>query len=313
MFHLSIFDEVAGNLRDDSYVATFSAEQVNYLNPKFLILADHSYGLFPQLDNYSTVQLTHGYSNKNNSYHHDHRRADYICVCSEFQKDEYLRYGVEPKKDFWITGYPPLDPLFRGDPAKLPSKLQAGARTILYAPTWNMELNSIEQISRQLPSIIHSLDAETNLIIKPHPVTETVSPEWMRQWREMAEHPRVYLEENTSSSIVPLMLASDMLITDVSAVMFQFLALNRPIFLFNTNHPGKQTCYSYTPDGPEWRFRDLGHQFENSAGLHHGLEGVYSGMDTKKETREKYIDLLYGGLTDGDAGSRVADNIRGII
>lgn len=308
-FHLTIFDGVARHLRGVSWIITMNPEQARYLANRMLVLADHDYHLFPRREKLTVVQVTHGYSDKNNSYHPLHTHADWICVCGPFQQEEYERRGVIPRRGFWLTGYPPNDTLFSGSTAARPAKLAADRPTLLYAPTWNEEFNSVERIGRRLPEVLGAAIPEAQLIIKPHPAIPSKRPDWMELWRRQAQAPNVYLEENVHSPIAPLMLASDMMLTDVSAVIFQFLILNRPIMLYDTDHPDKERSFSYSPDGIEWRFRDLGYRFTRPESLMDILRSLAAGADSLRPARERYRELLYNGLTGGQAGKRIADKL----
>src|SRR5687768_7093473 len=67
-----------------------------------------------RLPNASIVHTRHGLACKRVA-HEAARHSDYTCQTSEWMADWFARRGTRPRRRFWITGYPALDPLFRAD------------------------------------------------------------------------------------------------------------------------------------------------------------------------------------------------------
>ena len=158
------------------------------------------------------------------------RRFDAVCIGDPLRKVHYERAGARPDM-FWDTGYPQMDPLFRRDPPPaLP--LDPARPTLLYAPTWNLGLSSAAMLGERLVNLVRAQAPGLNVIVKAHPVIGDWRPRWMAGWARLAAaHRGVHLVEDTHADVVPYLLASDVLLSDASSVVFEFLALDRPIVL----------------------------------------------------------------------------------
>ena len=150
------------------------------------------------------------------------RRFDAVCIGDPVRKVHYERAGARPDM-FWDTGYPQMDPLFRRDPPPaLP--LDPARPTLLYAPTWNLGLTSADILGERLVDLVREDAPGLNVIIKPHPVIGDWRRRWMAGWARLAAtHRGVHLVEDTHADVVPYLLASDVLLSDASSVIFEFL------------------------------------------------------------------------------------------
>jgi hypothetical protein len=234
------------------------------------------------------------------------RTFDFVCVGAEETLPAYERGGARPL-EFWRTGYPQIDPLFRGDPPPgLP--LDATRPTVLYAPTWNLGLTSATMIGDRLVDLLRGQRADVNIIIKPHPVIGDWRPRWMARWvRLAATHPGVHLVADTHADVVPYLLASDLLVSDASSVIFEFLPLDRPIVL--VTNPRHRADPAYVPDSIAWRWRDLGDEVHDVADLPAAVATALSAPDRRADRRRYYARQLFGDLTDGRNQARVAEHI----
>jgi len=233
------------------------------------------------------------------------RDADFACLTSEASKDWYISQGGRPRRDFWITGYPQLDPLFRGDLLPVLLQLPAERKTVLYAPTWTTGLSSAPMLGERVVELIRGGRKDISIVIKPHPVTYLHHPEWLNVWRSLSEtEPHVYLVDNPAANVIPYLQRADMLVSDASSVIFEYLALDRPIVLLT--NPDRREVGHYDPNGIEWQWRDVGteiHDVEELAGaISAGLDRPTLGADRRAYYRRE----LFGDYTDGHAGERIA-------
>ena len=139
-------------------------------------------------------------------------------------------------------GYPRNDVLYR-EPSELDllnvdkeAYAHAGAarargqRVVLWAPTFR-DVNRVKWILEAgLPAIARELGrAGQCLIINLHPVEQPAVPELERAFPNVtfvAAHTDIY----------PLLSRCDVLVTDYSSVLFDWLHLKRPIVLFRPDH-----------------------------------------------------------------------------
>ncbi len=111
--------------------------------------------------------------------------------------------------------------------------------TILYAPTWNDRERSTSFYDAIEP-ICANLPADYNLIVKTHPNLELEEIAQMYAWIGRYEDRGNIQFVQSFTPIYPLLAACDLYIGDRSAVGYDFLAFNRPMYFLNTL--GKDSC-----------------------------------------------------------------------
>jgi len=253
------------------------------------------------------VWVRHGLISKNTTCFAA-READFACLTSEASKQWYIARGGRPRRDFWITGYPQLDPLFRGDPLPVPLQLSVEKKTVLYAPTWTKGLSSAPMLGERVVDLIRGNRDDVSLVVKPHPVTALHHPEWLDIWRELAaSDPDVHLIDDPAANVIPYLQRADILVSDASSVIFQYLALDRPIVLLT--NPGRREVTHFDPNGIEWQWRDVGAEVHDvdqlAAAVSAGLDDPTLGSDRRAHYRRE----LFGDYTDGRAAERIAERI----
>ncbi|MDP8904797.1 MAG: CDP-glycerol glycerophosphotransferase family protein [Chloroflexota bacterium] len=235
------------------------------------------------------------------------KRLDFMCVGDDNMAAAYRQAGIQPK-EFWYTGYPQLDPLFRRDPPPALA-LDPAQRTVLFAPTWNAGLSAAPVLGDRLAELIRGDGPPYNIIIKPHPHVPLRRGQWMNWWRRLAERDeRVHLVSDAAADVTPYLLAADLLVSDVSSVTFLFLALDRPIVLVtNPRHPFDP---AYDPDDLNWRWRDLATEVTDpDRQLAAAVSAALANPGERSEIRQRYAAQLFGPRRDGRNAQRVAERI----
>jgi len=127
------------------------------------------------------------------------------------------------------TGWPKVDPLFHSRNKVKPQKQSPTRPLILYAPTFSPALSSapalleeVQRLSRELPF---------QWLVKFHPKMQAGMVERYRR----IVHEKLGLSEH--ANILPLLLKADLLLTDTSSVISEFLLLNKPVITFKTRRP----------------------------------------------------------------------------
>lgn len=291
---------------------TSDRRQVVAFGPDVLVMAGH-----PGLEYFRrhlprafAVNVRHGMIGKRGISRLPDRAAarafDFVCVGNQDSLPAYEQGGARPV-EYWQTGYPQIDPLFRRDPPPaLP--LDPTRPTVLYAPTWNLGLTSATMLGARLVELIRTETPDANIIIKPHPVIGDWRPRWMARWAsQAAREPGVLLVRDTHADIVPYMLAADLLISDASSAVFEFLALDRPIVL--VTNPRHRADPAHALDSIVWRWRDVGDEVHDVARLPGAVAAALRFPGRHGERRRHYAGLLFGALTDGRNHVRVAERI----
>jgi glycosyltransferase involved in cell wall biosynthesis len=132
-----------------------------------------------------------------------------------------------------LTGYPKADCLVDGSLRREEIAerlhLDAGKRTVVYAPTWS-EHSSLSKAGEQIVDAL--ADAGLNVIVKLHACSYTPRGSGGVDWRRRlgalaARRSNIFLVAEADAS--PYLVASDLLVTDHSTVGFEFMVLDRPV------------------------------------------------------------------------------------
>jgi teichoic acid ribitol-phosphate primase len=164
-----------------------------------------------------------------------------------------------------------------------------GRRVVLYAPTFrgdsvgaarapgNLDLRELEK----------TLGRDHIVLLRQHPfVRDTGVPP------ELADF---VIDVSGHREVNELMLASDVLITDYSSVIFDFALLGRPILLFAPDHDAYEKergfYFDYRADGP-------GPVFDSTAPLAEYLRAEQFDVARVQRFREFWFDVADGHSTD---------------
>lgn len=125
-------------------------------------------------------------------------------------------------------------------------------RIILYAPTFSPKLTSLplEGMKERLGELAEHNDAL--VVMKFHPLTRK---EWADEYRAWAESKDNVIFVNQGENITKYQLMSDVLISDTSSTVYEFLLLSRPVITVRTIAKDIYWENTVTPDGLEEAYR----------------------------------------------------------
>jgi tetratricopeptide (TPR) repeat protein len=309
-FHFSFLQPIFAALRADHAVRlTGEPALLADFNPQVVVVADvQSEGLRAMLPQSRFVYIRHGLISKNHLAKVA-ATSDYCAnVTSEYVADMLVRTHRFSREKIWVTGYVPLDPLFRGAPLPLPFPLNRNLKTILFAPTWNRQLSAADLTRERTVDLLRGAHEDINVIVKPHPHTIRSSPDWFAAFQQAVKgRINAWLVEDAAADVTPCLAAADVLVSDSSSVALAYLALNRPMVL--VNHPRREQDPGYNPDGLEWRWRDMAEEVTDIEDLPGAVARALADPEAHAAQRAHYRDLLFGTLTDGRAAERIAERI----
>jgi hypothetical protein len=180
------------------------------------------------------VMIYHGIGIKAAYYRDNGALVDFRVAESPYRARQLENHGCHAKTI--PAGFIKLDPLFApgahgAEDGRLRErlKLDPAKKTVLYAPTFYPASIGIvrDQIALQTRGY--------NLIIKLHNFTQHF-PEYRTDYaliRDVAaKYDHVRLLSFDEYNIVPVMRIADLMITDASSVMFEYLPLDRPLIVF---------------------------------------------------------------------------------
>lgn len=285
---------------------TTSSWLVDAFSPAVIVISDLPKGKAPRmwrrLPATRIVHTRHGFGDKNYAFYAA-GAADFVCVSSQAVADEYVANGVFPPERFWVTGYPALDPLFtrlKAEPRRAPG------RVVLFAPTFTKDLSAGIDMGAAAVRAIRGVDTSISVIVRPHPHMREWNPEILQQWQLQTIHmPNVTYDEDTDLS--ELFVRADVLVSDVSSMALSYLALDRPIVCVDLGAEQRGSPY-FAPDGIEWRMREAA-EVCTMTQLADTIRRVLSDPKGKAAERSALRKYLFGDLTDGRAGRRIAKRI----
>ena len=178
------------------------------------------------------VMVYHGIGLKQSYYNDIDSRIDIRSVESENRYEELKNLG---HKNIYLTGFTKLDRLKtiaknEIDPIKKDLGLDNSKKTILYAPTFYP--TSLELIYED----IKILSQEYNIIVKLHAFSWRQSryKYQSKMYEDISnQNHSIFLISDDIYDIIPYYKISDILISDISSTLFEFLPLNKPIIQVN--------------------------------------------------------------------------------
>lgn len=207
------------------------------------------------------VHCPHGFSEKRQTYAQGVALQDVALLYGRFALDQLAALGVDMLLHHYLftgnyrhTYYLQHKAFF--DQALARYGIDNGARqkTLLYAPTWSDAIGS-SSFFAAFAGLISGLPAGYRLVVKMHPHLEYESTEVDRLLATAKGNPNIIIVRNCPLTF-PLLDRADAYIGDMSALAYDFLLFNRPMFFLNqtagtdSDASGSQLFRCGTPIGP---------------------------------------------------------------
>ena len=161
-------------------------------------------------------------------------------------------------------------------------------KILLYAPTFSPKLTSAPFLVEQIKSL--SKNKEYLILLKFHPLMDE---SWIQIYKDLAhEIPNIIFE--TEKNIIKFLLISDVLISDTSSVIYEFLLLDKPVITFNN-----------ISDNILW---------QNSSDYAELIPLVEKNLNEDPYSKErKFIFENYHPYNDGKSAKRMVDAVADYI
>ena len=258
------------------------------------------------------VWLNHGDSDKPANFNIRHALYDLLVVCGQAGIDRYEQHGIGiPDAKFRVLGRPQTVDV---EPQTGPITELANP-TVLYAPTWQgvderVDFSSLEKG----PEIVRALiERNATVIFRPHPL----SYRWrerravIHEIRSILKHDRETSDRrhlwgkmiDTRWSVADCANRSDALVSDVSGVVSDFLASDKPYAMtcmrgsieeFRTENAVAETAYVLLGD---------------MSNLDEALDEMLF-EDPMAEARDERRRYVLGDLTGKESAAAFADFVR---
>jgi len=207
-----------------------SVDDVRAYNPRAVFVPGNLVpGFFPGIK----VELFHGFSVNKRSLEKGHFRIrncfDLYCTQGPDTTVPFLRLA-ERHGFFEVeeTGWPKMDPLFSETPR--PYIERKDRPVIFFASTFTPRLSAAPRLIDTVARI--AAKGEWEWIVNFHP---KMDPAVVERYKAIQCEHLTYVE---TDDIIPLLKSADVMLSDTSSVISEFLLLNRPAVTFRNRKPG---------------------------------------------------------------------------
>ena len=235
----------------------------------------------------------------------DSRQIDILLSGCEFSTQIFRRA-------FWYNGEilecgtPRCDMLFKRDNTLINNlkrnlSLSSKTKILLYAPTFRKN-NSLDAYDIDFDRLKTTLDkdGEWKILIRLHPHLQNLSKKLVEKYDNV-------IDVTNYDDIQELLLISDILVTDYSSLMFDFIITEKP-------------CIIYASDLAEYLKKDRNLYFDITnlpfplCQTNYELNQAISELNYKKHTEAiKSFNRHVGSFEDGQACKKVYDRVMQII
>ncbi|OFX88360.1 MAG: hypothetical protein A2W99_07770 [Bacteroidetes bacterium GWF2_33_16] len=239
------------------------------------------------------VQIFHGLAGEKKGHFRIRHYFDLYLTQGPYFTDRF-KHLSRKFKDFDVieTGWPKLDDLFNNridfdsEKRSLLNEYKA-EKIILYAPTFSPSLTSAIELKNEITKIT----ANRNLVlIKFH---DLMNPEIVEEYKEIEKNnPNIKIVND--NNITKYLILSDLLISDTSSVVYEFLLLDKPVITLKSS--SKHIRWMNISDASQ---------------LIPAINGTFT-FDAYAENR-KWIINNYHPYTDGLSSQRIIDTLTSYL
>lgn len=222
------------------------------------------------------VQVFHGFEWKKKGHFRIRECFDLYCTQGPFFTQEFIKLR-ERHPHFTVkeTGWPKLDPLFAG----LTETKANDVPHILFAPTFSPKLTSAPALIKQIQELSQS--RPWKWLVKFHPKMDT---ETIEAYKAIASD---NLEVVESQSILPLLQQCDVMVSDTSSAITEFLLMKKPVVTFKNSQP-----------------EDVFIDITDPGKLESAIDASLDLSDSQRQKIESYANQMHP-YTDGHSARRI--------
>lgn len=179
------------------------------------------------------AEIFHGYAAEKKDHWVIRRYLDMYLTQGPFFTKEFERLSKQ-YGDFEVveTGWPRQDWIYNNlhtfDDYKQQLKVEYNKeKIVLYAPTFSPSLTSLPFIKEDLRKLAQEKDIV--ILLKFHPLTKQ---EWIEEYKQLAGEIEniVWIDDH---NVTKYMLVADIMISDTSSTVYEFLLLDKPVITLN--------------------------------------------------------------------------------
>lgn len=232
------------------------------------------------------VAIFHGIGIEKDSHYKVRHFFDVYCTSGPVVTHPYEK--LRKKHGYFLvreTGWPKLDYIIKYPADNIRDKLglPPSKKIILYAPTFSKKMQSADMLLENYPAIIKD---DELWLIKFHELMDKNIVE------KIKKNPEVVLLE--TYDITPYLYASDLLISDTSSVIYEFMVLDKPIITINTKSR-----------------KDKGINISDPDELRDAIDRAFANPEEHSANRKKHLSEVNPYL-DGDISKSLIQTLEKI-
>ena len=288
---------VARNKKVQKILKNYGVESVVYPTfPSLIIMARHLTRKFPS-KKLKKIGMRHGaYHFKDFINRHEYNAFEKFFVTSSKEVTIAESKGI---KSTIAVGFPKIDSFFNKtldiekNKKELFSKLSLdnNKKTILFTATWNKNgYSAIESWFNKLDII----SSEYNILVTTHHLVSKDKIEVIKRTKDIT-----YLDDK---DIMKYYTVSDLMIGDISSIIAEFCAIDKPIITFRVKETKRFT------NEIQSMLDEISYRIDTFAELERIIPIALSNPEFHSEKRKHYNNIMFDEL-DGMASVRAKDEI----
>lgn len=205
-----------------------SVDEVKKFNPRAVFVPGNWVpDFFPGVK----VQIFHGFGIEKKGHFDIRGFFDLYCTHGPLTTRPFKAQAAKHRYFHVIeTGWPKMDALFQWNPATSWKEAQGIKKpVVLYAPTFSPSLSSAHLLHAEIERL--SKKGDWYWLIKFHPLMDSGV---IQRYRQIANKNLEIIED---PDIIPYLHTADVMLTDTSSVVSEFLLLKKPVVTFRTKEP----------------------------------------------------------------------------
>jgi len=252
-------------------------EAINY-KPDFVIVPGNFVDLkIPGIK----VQIFHGLAVEKQVHYKIRPFFDVYLTSGPFVTEKFIT--LQKKYKYFLvaeTGWPKVDYILQYPNANLKQKMNIphDKKVILYSPTFSNKMQSATELLPIIPQIIRE---DEIWLIKFH---ELMAANVIENFRMRKSENMIFVDSN---DITPYLHVSDVMISDTSSVLYEFMVLDKPVITYRTQS----------------RF-DKGINIVNPDDLRSAIDKSLANPSEFHETRKRHLHEINPYL-DGTISERI--------
>lgn len=274
------------SLLNDNEKLLRTVDEVKQFNPKAIFIPGN---WVPDFFPGAKVEIFHGFGIEKKGHFDIRGFFDLYCTHGPLTTQPFnklaRKYGF-----FHVieTGWPKIDYLFQYKPEKAWKALNNIQKpVILYAPTFSPSLCSAIPLKETIGSL--AINGRYHWLVKFHPLMDQ---DVINTYRQLEGK---HLQVVEDPDIIPYLYAADVMLTDTSSVVTEFLLLDKPVVTFRTKLPAPHIV-----------------DIRKSDDLEPALNKILQHPDELMKEAKKFIKEMHPYM-DGRSGHRVLNAVDDFI